>query len=102
MNDKYLSSIGAGLILISFGVIVSFFVATGVESKAAEENQTISFEQLGEIIQSPHKTLKNNPTTQEFRNFIGDTVDELKDTVILENSTLHFKLKNSTVFNGTD
>ena len=102
MNDKYLSGIGAGLILISFGVIVSFFVATGVESKAAEENQTISFEQLGEIIQSPHKTLKNNPTTQEFRNFIGDTVDELKDTVILENSTLHFKLKNSTVFNGTD
>ena len=102
MNDKYLSSIGAGLILISFGVIVSFFVATGVESKAAEENQTISFEQLGEIIQSPHKTLKNNPTTQEFRNFVGDTVDELKDTVILENSTLHFKLKNSTVFNETD
>lgn len=102
MNDKYLSGIGAGLILISFGVIVSFFVATGVESKAAEENQTISFEQLGEIIQSPHKTLKNNPTTQEFRNFVGDTVDELKDTVILENSTLHFKLKNSTVFNGTD
>ena len=102
MNEKYLSGIGAGLILISFGVIVSFFVATGVESKAAEENQTISFEQLGEIIQSPHKILKNNPTTQEFRKFVGDTVDELKDTVILENSTLHFKLKNSTVFNGTD
>jgi len=50
MNDKYLSGIGAGLILISFGVIVSFFVATGVESKAAEENQTISFEQLGFLI----------------------------------------------------
>ena len=51
MNEKYLSGIGAGLILISFGVIVSFFVATGVESKAAEENQTISFEQLGELPQ---------------------------------------------------
>jgi len=102
MNEKYLSGIGAGLILISFGVIVSFFVATGVENKAAEENQTISFEQLREIIQSPHTTLKNNPATQEFRKFIGDTVDELKETVILENSTLHFKLKNSTVINGTD
>ncbi len=102
MNDKYLSGIGAGLILISFGVIVSFFVATGVESKAAEENQTISFEQLGEIIQSPHKTLKNNPTTQEFRNFVGDTVEELKDKAILTNSTLYLQLKNSTVINGTD
>ncbi len=102
MNDKYLSGIGAGLLLVSFGVIVSFFVATGVESKAAEENQTISFEQLGEIVRSPHEALKNNPTTQEFRKFVGDTVDELKDTVIIENSTLHFKLKNSTVFNGTD
>ncbi len=102
MNDKYLSGIGAGLILISFGIIVSFFVATGVETKAAEENQTISFEQLGEIPQYTHEQLRNNPTTQEFRKFVGDTVDELKDTVVLENSTLHFKLKNSTVFNGTD
>ena len=102
MNEKYLSAFGAGLLLISFGVIVSFFVATGVESKAAEENQTISFEQLGEIIQSPHKTLKNDPTTQEFRKFIGDTVDELKDKAILANSTLYSQLKNSTVNNGTD
>jgi len=102
MNERYLSGIGAGLILVSFGVIVSFFVATGVETKAAEENQTISFEQLGEIVRSPHETLKNNPTKQEFRKFVGDTVDELKYTVVLENSTLHFQLKNSTVINGTD
>ena len=102
MNEKYLSGFGAGLILISFGVIVSFFVATGVETKAAEENQTISFEQLGEIVQSPHKTLKNNPTTQEFRKFIGNTVEELKNKVILENGTLHLQLKNSKVINGTD
>ncbi len=102
MNEKYLSGIGAGLILISFGVIVSFFVATGVETKAAEENQTISFEQLGEIVQSPHKTLKNNPTTQEFRKFVGNTYDELKDTVIFENSTLYIQPKNSTAVNGTE
>ena len=102
MNEKYLSGIGAGLILVSFGVIVSFFVATGVETKAAEENQTISFEQLGEIVQSPHKTLKNNPTTQEFRKFIGNTVEELKNKVILENGTLYLQPKNSKVINGTD
>jgi len=102
MNEKYLSGIGAGLILVSFGVIVSFFVATGVETKAAEENQTISFEQLGAIVQSPHKTLKNNPTTQEFRKFVGTTYDELKDTIFLENSTLYLQPKNSKVINGTD
>ena len=102
MNEKYLSAFGAALILISFGIIVSFFVATGVENKAAEENQTISFEQLGEIVQSPHKTLKNNPTTQEFRKFVGNTIEELKNKVILKNSTLHSQIKNSTINNGTD
>ncbi len=102
MNDKYLSGIGAGLILISFGIIVSFFVATGVETKAADENQTISFEQLGEISQYTHDQLRNNPTAQEFRRFVGDTIEELKDKVILDNSTLYSEIKNSTVFNGAD
>ena len=101
MNEKYLAGFGAGLLLISFGVIVSFLVVTGVESKAMEENQTISFEQLTDL-ESTHGKLKNNPTTQEFRKFVGNTVDELKDKVILENSTLYFNLKNSTVINGTD
>lgn len=102
MNEKYLSGFGAGLILISFGIIVSFFVATGVETKAAEENQTISFEQLRELPQYTHETLKNNPVTQEFRKFVGNTVEQLKNKVFLENSTLHSELKNSTVINGPD
>jgi hypothetical protein len=101
MNEKYLAGFGAGLILISFGVIVSFLVATGVENKAMEENQTISFEQLTDL-DSTHEKLKNNPTSQEFRKFVGNTVDELKDKVVLENSTLYWDLKNSTVINGTD
>jgi hypothetical protein len=101
MNEKYLSGFGAGLILISFGIIVSFFVATGVENRAMEENQTISFEQLTDF-DSSHENLKNNPTSQEFRKFIGNTVDELKDKVVLENSTLYFELKNSTAVNGID
>jgi len=102
MNEKYLSAFGAGLLLISFGVIVSFFVVTGVESKAAEENQTISFEQLGELPQNSHEKLRNNPASQEFRKFVGATIEELKGKVILDNSTLYFKLKNSTAINGTD
>jgi hypothetical protein len=102
MNEKHLSAFGAGLILISFGVIVSFFVATGVESKAAEENQTISFEQLGELPQNSHEKLKNNPVSQEFRKFVGNTIEELKEKVILTNSTLHSVLKNSTEINETD
>ncbi len=102
MNEKYLSAFGAVLILISFGIIVSFFVATGVENKAAEENQTISFEQLLELPQTARETLKNNPTTQEFRKFVGNTIEELKNKVILKNSTLHSQIKNSTINNGSD
>jgi len=102
MNEKYLSGFGAALLLISFGIIISFLVATGVENKAMEENRTISFEQFGELPQSSHEKLTNNPVSQEFRKFVGNTVEELKERVILENSTLYFKLKNSTVINGTD
>ena len=102
MDEKYLSGIGAGLILISFGIIISFFVASGVESKAAEENQTISFEQLEDLHLSSHDKLKNSPTTQEFRKFVGDTVEELKNKVVLDNSTLYSEIKNSTIVNGTE
>jgi len=102
MNEKYLSGFGAALLLISFGIIISFLVATGVENKAMEENRTISFEQFGELPQGSHEKLTNNPVSQEFRKFVGNTVEELKERVILENSTLYFELKNSTVINGTD
>ncbi len=101
MNEKYLSGFGAGLILISFGIIISFLVVSGVENEAMENNQTISFEQLGDF-ENSHENLKNNPTSQEFRKFVGNTVDELKDRAILLNSTLHSEIKNSTVVNGTD
>jgi uncharacterized membrane protein YraQ (UPF0718 family) len=102
MNEKYLSGIGAGLILVSFGVIVSFFIATGVETKAAEENQTINFQQLSELKENTPGKLKNITVVQEFRKFIGNTVEDLKNRVILENTTLHSKLKNATYVDGAE
>src|SRR3989304_1637881 len=89
------------LILISFGVIVSFFIASGVEKKAAEENVTITFEQFGELSQNTSGKLKNSHVAQEFRKFVGDTMIDLKNKVIVENSTLHSELKNATSVNGT-
>jgi len=81
MNEKYLSGIGGGLILISFGIIISYFVATGIETKTAEENQTISFEQFGELSQYSHEKLKNNPTSQEFRRFVGNSIENKRSKV---------------------
>jgi len=37
---------------------------------------------------------------QEFRHFVGKTVEDLKEKVILENTTLHSELKNATSVNG--
>ena len=102
MDEKYLSGFGAGLILISFGIIVSYLVFSGVENEAMERNQTINFEQLDGFQENTHENLKNNPTSQEFRKFVGDTVEEIKDRVAFENTTLYFELKNSTVVNGKD
>ena len=101
MKENIISAFGAGLILISFGVIVSFFVASGVEKKAAEENATITFEQFGELSQNTSGKLKTSHVAQEFRKFVGDTVEDLKNKVIVENSTLHSELKNATSVNGT-
>ena len=101
MKENIISAFGAGLILISFGVIVSFFVASGVEKKAAEENATITFEQFGELSQNTSGKLKTSHVAQEFRKFVGDTVEDLKNKVIIENSTLHSELKNSTSVNDT-
>ena len=101
MKENIISAFGAGLILISFGVIVSFFVASGVEKKAAEENATITFEQFGELSQNTSGKLKNSHVAQEFRKFVGNTLVDLKNKVIVENSTLHSELKNTTSVNGT-
>ena len=101
MKENLVSAFGAGLILISFGIIVSFFIASGVEKKAAEENATITFEQFGELSQNTSGKLKNSHVAQEFRKFVGNTVVDLKNKVIIENSTLHSELKNTTSVNGT-
>ena len=101
MKENLISAFGAGLILISFGVIVSFFIASGVEKKAAEENATITFEQFGELSQNTSGKLKSSHVAQEFRKFVGDTMIDLKNKVIIENSTLHSELKNATSVNGT-
>ena len=101
MKENIISAFGAGLILISFGVIVSFFIASGVEKKAAEENATITFEQFSELSQNTSGKLKSSHVVQEFRKFVGDTMIDLKNKVIIENSTLHSELKNTTSVNGT-
>lgn len=101
MNEKYISGFGAGLILISFGVIISYLVASGVENRAMETNQTINFEQLEDIHENSYGKLKNSTTAQEFRKFVGETVEEIKEKVALTNSTLYTELKNSNVTNGT-
>ena len=96
MDEKYLSGLGAALILISFGVIISFIAVSGIEKKAAQENTTISFEQLGEFAENTPTKLKNSTAVQTFRNFVGDTVEDIKNKVVLENTTLHSELKNTT------
>lgn len=102
MNEKYISGFGAGLILLSFGLIVTYLVATTVENKAAEQNTTITFEQLREFNKNTPEKLKNTTAVQHFRTFVGNTVEELKQKVIIENTTLYSELKNTTAINGTD
>ena len=102
MNEKYISGFGAGIVVISFGIIVYYLVATGIETRIAEQNSTITFEQLREFNQNTPEKLKNTTAVQHFRTFVGNTVEELKQRVIVENTTLHSELKNKTAINGTN
>ena len=101
MDEKYLSGLGAGLILISFGVIISFIAVSGIEQKAAKENTTISFEQLGEFAENTPQKLKNTTVIQNFKDFVGDTIEDIQEKVIIENNTLNFNSKNTTSTNST-
>lgn len=96
MNEKYISAIGTGLILSSFGIILYYLIATGVENKIAETNQTVIFQQLSELNEDAPEKLKNTTAVQGFRKFIGNTVEDLKNKVIQENGTLYLELKNAT------
>lgn len=81
MDEKYLLSIGAGLILISFGIILTFGIAASVEDDIDIQNETIGFEQLREMHLEAKEKLQNSTIIENFSQSIRETVYQIKDGI---------------------
>ena len=81
MNEKYLAGLGGGLILISFGIIVSFFVFQGVEEKVVIHDGTPGFAQLNAIKDEAKNQLENNTVIEEFKKIVGNVTDKMEESI---------------------
>jgi len=81
MQEKYLLSIGAGLILMSFGIILTFGIAASVEDDINIENETIGFEQLREMHLEAKEKLQNNTTVENFTKSLSEGLNQVKDGI---------------------
>jgi len=84
MDEKYLLSIGAGLILISFGIILTFGIAASVEDEVTIQNETIGFEQLREIHLEAKEKLQNNTMIENFTESLREGLNQIKDGITEE------------------
>ena len=71
MVIKYLAGLGGGLFLVSFAIIVSFFVFQGLEEQVVVENGLPGFSQLAAIRDGVKDTLKNNIVVEKFKEISG-------------------------------
>lgn len=81
MQEKYLLSIGAGLILMSFGIILTFGIAATVEDDIDIQNETIGFEQLREMHLDAKEKLQNNTVIENFSQSVREGVYQIKDGI---------------------
>ncbi len=81
MDEKYLLSIGAGLILISFGIILTFGIAASVEDEVTIQNETIGFEQLREMHLQAKEKLQNNTMIENFSQSVREGLYQIKDGI---------------------
>ena len=81
MQDKYLLSIGAGIILLSFGILVYYMVSTGIDSRLESENKTIGFEQLQELNDASRDSMLNNTVVEKFKDVVGTAIDEVDERI---------------------
>ena len=81
MDEKYLLSIGAGLILMSFGIILTFGIAATVEDDITIQNETIGFEQLREMHLEAKEKLQNNTMIENFSQSVREGLYQIKDGI---------------------
>ena len=81
MQEKYLLSIGAGLILMSFGIVLTFGIAASVEDDISIENETIGFEQLREMHSEAKEKLQNNTAIENFTTSLREGLYQVKDGI---------------------
>ncbi len=81
MREIHLAGIGGGLILVSFAIIVSFFVFQGFDEEAVVENGFPGFSQLAAIRDGAKNSLQNNSVVEEFKELVGNVSDQVIEKI---------------------
>ena len=88
------------MILISFGVIISFIVITSVENKTAQDNKTISFQEIAEINYETQEKIKNSTTIKQIKEAVGNSLEDLKEKITSENGSIYSELKEAQIISN--
>lgn len=83
MNEKAFAGIGGGLIVLSFAIIVSFFVFEGVEDKVKIKNGSLSYTQLRELSTDTKEKIENNSSVEQFKKFVGNVTNDMKEKIAI-------------------
>jgi len=79
MHEKYLAGLGVCLTLILLGIIVSFGIFEGIDKEMAVQNETLGFAQVQEISDITKEKLADNAAVDEFRELLGNLIDQMKE-----------------------
>jgi hypothetical protein len=81
MNEKYLAGLGAGLIILSFGIIILYPVFLEVEDKVKVDNGAPGFVQLQAIKDGAKEKITNNTVVEEFRELLGNVSEGMREKI---------------------
>jgi len=81
MNEKHLAGLGAGLILLSFAIILLYPVFLEVRDTVEVENGAPGFAQLRAIKDEAKESITNNTVVEEFRELVGNVSEGIQEKI---------------------
>jgi len=91
MNEKYFLFGVAGFIISIFGIIIYFAVESQLEGKINDE--FIDFENINKLNSDAKEIITNSTVMRDFKQFIQESSEEIKEKINPKNNTLPQKTK---------
>ena len=86
MNEKYFLFTVAGFIISIFGIIIYFAVESQLEGKINDE--FFDFETINKLNSDTKEIITNFTVMRDFKQFIQESSEEIKEKINPKNNTL--------------